>query len=96
MTDYRLISSDSHVTMPDDAWQEYLDPEFRDRAPGVERTDEGDAKRAYAGAAVIPDTRLERAHELVRRLGAAGPQLGLEIERLLPSPPVPHFSEPPH
>ena len=25
MTDYRLISSDSHVTMPDDAWQEYLD-----------------------------------------------------------------------
>ena len=26
MTDYRLISSDSHVTMPDDAWQEYLSP----------------------------------------------------------------------
>jgi predicted TIM-barrel fold metal-dependent hydrolase len=42
MTEYRLISSDSHVTMPDDAWQEYLDPEFRDRAPRVERTDEGD------------------------------------------------------
>jgi predicted TIM-barrel fold metal-dependent hydrolase len=42
MTDYRLISSDSHVTMPDDAWQEYLDPEFRDRAPQIERTDEGD------------------------------------------------------
>ena len=42
MTDYRLISSDSHVTMPVDAWQEYLDPEFRDRAPTIERTDEGD------------------------------------------------------
>ena len=42
MTDYRLISSDSHVTMPDEAWQEYLDPEFRDRAPRIERTDEGD------------------------------------------------------
>ena len=42
MSDYRLISSDSHVTMPDDAWQEYLDPEFRERAPRVERTDEGD------------------------------------------------------
>ena len=39
--DYRLISSDSHVTMPDEAWQEYLDPEFRDRAPVVEETDEG-------------------------------------------------------
>jgi predicted TIM-barrel fold metal-dependent hydrolase len=44
MRDYRLISSDSHVTMPDEAWQEYLDPEFRDRAPRVERTDEGDVR----------------------------------------------------
>jgi predicted TIM-barrel fold metal-dependent hydrolase len=42
MTDYRLISSDSHVTMPVDAWQEYLDPEFRDRAPKIVTTDEGD------------------------------------------------------
>jgi len=42
MSDYRLISSDSHVTMPDAAWQEYLDPEFRERAPRVERTDDGD------------------------------------------------------
>lgn len=42
MADYRLISSDSHVTIPDEAWQTYLDPEFRDRAPRIERTDEGD------------------------------------------------------
>ncbi len=42
MTDYRLISSDSHVTIPDEAWQTYLEPEFRDRAPKIERTDEGD------------------------------------------------------
>jgi predicted TIM-barrel fold metal-dependent hydrolase len=42
VTDYRLISSDSHVSMPDEAWQTYLDPEFRDRAPRLERTDEGD------------------------------------------------------
>jgi predicted TIM-barrel fold metal-dependent hydrolase len=42
MTDYRLISSDSHVSMPVDAWQTYLDPEFRDRAPKIEHTDEGD------------------------------------------------------
>src|SRR3954447_17644327 len=44
MTDYRLISSDSHVTMPDAAWQEYLSPEFRDRAPRVEHTDDGDVR----------------------------------------------------
>ena len=42
MTEYRLISSDSHVTMPDEAWQTYLDPEFRDRAPIIEHADEGD------------------------------------------------------
>jgi predicted TIM-barrel fold metal-dependent hydrolase len=42
MTDFRLISSDSHVTIPVTAWQEYLDPEFRDRAPRIESTDEGD------------------------------------------------------
>ena len=42
MTEYRLISSDSHVTMPDDAWQDYLSPEFRDRAPRIEHTDDGD------------------------------------------------------
>jgi predicted TIM-barrel fold metal-dependent hydrolase len=42
MKEYRLISSDSHVTVPDEAWMEYLDPEFRDRAPVIEHTDEGD------------------------------------------------------
>ena len=42
MTEYRLISSDSHVTMPDAAWQTYLDPEFRDRAPRIEHSDDGD------------------------------------------------------
>src|ERR1700758_5449917 len=42
VTQFRLISSDSHVTMPDEAWQTYLDPEFRDKAPRIERTDEGD------------------------------------------------------
>jgi predicted TIM-barrel fold metal-dependent hydrolase len=41
MSEYRLISSDSHVTMPDEAWQQYLSPEFRDRAPVVEETAEG-------------------------------------------------------
>ncbi len=41
MTGFRLISSDSHVTMPDEAWHEYLDPAFRDRAPVIEETPEG-------------------------------------------------------
>jgi predicted TIM-barrel fold metal-dependent hydrolase len=42
MTDYRLISSDSHVTMPVEAWQEYLPEGLRERAPRIVSTDEGD------------------------------------------------------
>jgi predicted TIM-barrel fold metal-dependent hydrolase len=42
MSEYMLISADSHVTMPAERWVDYLDPEFRDRAPRVERTEEGD------------------------------------------------------
>jgi predicted TIM-barrel fold metal-dependent hydrolase len=36
-----LISADSHVTMPVDAWQTYLDPAFRERAPRYEVGDDG-------------------------------------------------------
>jgi predicted TIM-barrel fold metal-dependent hydrolase len=39
---YRLISSDSHVTIPVAAWQEYLPAHLRAKAPAIERTDEGD------------------------------------------------------
>ncbi|HLY82805.1 MAG TPA: amidohydrolase family protein [Acidimicrobiales bacterium] len=44
MTDhaYRLISADSHVNAPADMWATYLPAEFRDQAPKVEHTDEGD------------------------------------------------------
>jgi len=39
---FKLISADSHVTIPEAAWQDYLDPEYRDQAPRIESTDEGD------------------------------------------------------
>jgi predicted TIM-barrel fold metal-dependent hydrolase len=42
VNEYRLFSADSHVTMPDAAWQEYLDPQFRDQAPRIEVTDDGE------------------------------------------------------
>src|SRR5690348_11875591 len=42
MTEYRLILSDSYVTMLDEAWQTYLDLEFRDRASRIEHMEEGD------------------------------------------------------
>jgi predicted TIM-barrel fold metal-dependent hydrolase len=36
-----LISADSHVTIPNDAWQTYLDPAFRDQAPRYDVGDDG-------------------------------------------------------
>ncbi len=42
MTEHRLISSDSHVTIPVDAWQQYLPEALRGRAPRVVSTDDGD------------------------------------------------------
>jgi predicted TIM-barrel fold metal-dependent hydrolase len=41
---YRLISADSHVTIPEAAWQEYLDPEYRAQAPRIESTPDGDVR----------------------------------------------------
>jgi predicted TIM-barrel fold metal-dependent hydrolase len=40
--EYQLISADSHVNPPPTIWRDYLKAEFRDRAPRLESTDEGD------------------------------------------------------
>ncbi len=40
---YRLISADSHVNEPPDLWASRVPARLRDRAPCVERFDEGDA-----------------------------------------------------
>jgi len=40
---YRLISGDSHVNEPGDLWSTRVPLEFRDRAPRIERFEQGDA-----------------------------------------------------
>jgi predicted TIM-barrel fold metal-dependent hydrolase len=40
---YRLISADSHVNEPPDLWTKRVPSSLRDRAPRIERFDEGDA-----------------------------------------------------
>ena len=40
---YRLISADSHVNEPPDLWTERVPAALRERAPRIERFDEGDA-----------------------------------------------------
>jgi predicted TIM-barrel fold metal-dependent hydrolase len=40
---YRLISGDSHVNEPGDLWTARVPKEFRDRAPRIDRFEQGDA-----------------------------------------------------
>jgi predicted TIM-barrel fold metal-dependent hydrolase len=40
---YQLISADSHVNEPPDLWRDRVPAALRDRAPRIERFDEGDA-----------------------------------------------------
>ncbi|MCH8196325.1 MAG: amidohydrolase [Chloroflexi bacterium] len=42
MADFELISADDHFTEPPDLWQSRVPASSRDRAPRVERTDNGD------------------------------------------------------
>ena len=39
--DYPIISADSHITEPPDTYSKHIEPKFRDRAPRVERQDNG-------------------------------------------------------
>ncbi|MGO9057698.1 MAG: amidohydrolase family protein [Candidatus Binataceae bacterium] len=43
MRQYQLISADDHVQEPPDTWQKRVPARFRDRAPKVVRTEQGDA-----------------------------------------------------
>ena len=46
MSDYKLVSSDSHIMEPPDLWLKHIDPEYKERAPHVVR--EGDYDQWYA------------------------------------------------
>lgn len=88
MTELHLISSDSHVKMPEEAWQEYLDPEFRERAPRVERTAEGDF-RVFEGRRTpihgLDNSAGKRPEEfslIVRKLEEQRPGAWDPVERL--------------
>jgi predicted TIM-barrel fold metal-dependent hydrolase len=83
-----LISSDSHVTIPDSAWQEYLDPEYRAEAPYIEQTDEGDfrvfegERKPIDALANTAGRRPEDVSRTVRRLNDMRPGAWDPTERL--------------
>ena len=44
MSNYRIISSDSHVIEPSDLWTSRIDPKFKGREPHVVRLEDGDER----------------------------------------------------
>jgi hypothetical protein len=81
MTDYRLISSDSHVTMPDEAWQEYLSPEFRDRALRRVDRDRGHPEQAVGRVRrVVGQPAVVAAHAVEVQCGVGGLQRSADVE----------------
>ena len=71
MSNYKLISSDSHIVEPPDLWQERIDPRFKDRAPYMAAeadTDQwyvdGDHKFGAVGIAGQAGQRFEDASRL--------------------------------
>ena len=86
---FRAVSADSHVNPPADMWAEYLPAEFRDRAPTVERTDEGDfevfegQRRPMMALAAAAGRRPEEFAMSVRRFNevrAGGWEPGPRVE----------------
>ena len=37
MSDYKILSADSHIVESPDLWEKWIDPSFRERAPRVVR-----------------------------------------------------------
>ena len=86
---FRAVSADSHVNPPAEMWREYLPAEFRDRAPTVERTDEGDfevfegQRRPMMALAAAAGRRPEEFAMSVRRFSevrAGGWEPGPRVE----------------
>ena len=72
MAAYRVISSDDHVFEPRDLWTSRVDPEYRDRAPRIVRTEDGDwwvidgLRMVDAGTGSQAGLRFEAPEKLTR------------------------------
>jgi predicted TIM-barrel fold metal-dependent hydrolase len=78
-TSLKLISADSHVNPRTEMWAEYLAPEFRDRAPRVESTDEADfevfegKRKPIANLSSVGGRRPEEYTATIRRFDEVRP-----------------------
>jgi predicted TIM-barrel fold metal-dependent hydrolase len=86
--EFKLISADSHVNPRTEMWAEYLAPEFRDRAPRVEKADDADyevfegKRKPIAHLSSMGGRRPEEYTSTVRRFDEVRPGGWDPAERL--------------
>src|ERR1700760_160833 len=88
MSEYTMISSDSHVNIPIEAEQTYRDPRFGELPPRIERTDEGDfevfqgQRKPLAGIGNMAGRKPEDYTATIRRLAHPRPGAWDPAERI--------------
>ena len=83
MAGYRVISADSHIVEPPDAWTSRVEPKYRDQAPRIVRLEDGsdcwfcgDIKMIGMFAGTQPGTRFEEPEKLTVAGTFEGVRLG--------------------
>jgi predicted TIM-barrel fold metal-dependent hydrolase len=68
---YNVVDADGHILEPLDLWDHYIDPNFRDRAPRIVRTNDG-KERLVIEENMVGDSRIS-----IGRIGGVGARQGI-------------------
>jgi uncharacterized protein len=68
---YNVVDADGHILEPLDLWDHYIDPNFRDRAPRIVKTNDG-KERLVIEENMVGDSRIS-----IGRIGGVGARQGI-------------------
>ena len=68
---YNVIDADGHILEPLDLWDKYIEPKFRDRAPRIEKGENGKERL------VIEEHMVGNGQLGIGRIGAVGARQGV-------------------
>ena len=72
MTSKKIISADSHVIEPPNLWVDYIEPEFKSRAPHCERENDKDVFKCEGGVTLIQVGAVSAAGRSVDKVASLG------------------------
>src|SRR5438094_4518418 len=68
---YNVVDADGHILEPLDLWNNYIDPKFRDRAPRIEKMENGKERL------IIEEHAVGDGQRGIGRIGAVGARQGV-------------------